>query len=47
MNNVNLEPGVAFGAGKASMGFDVIRYITTPLTILQFLSLVILVLKKS
>lgn len=39
MNNVNLEPGVAFGAGKASMGFDVIRYITTPLTILQFLSL--------
>lgn len=37
----NLEPGIAFGAGKAGMGFDVLRYITTPQVILQFLSLVI------
>lgn len=38
---MNLEPGTAFGAGKAPMGFDVLRYITTPQVILQFLSLVI------
>jgi hypothetical protein len=35
-----LEPGVAFGAGKAGMGFDAIKFLSTPQVILQSLCLV-------
>lgn len=35
-----LEPGVAFGAGKTGMGFDAIKFISTPQVILQSLCLV-------
>jgi hypothetical protein len=39
-----IEPGVAFGAGKAGMGFDAIKFISTPQVILQSLCLVSLLI---